>query len=67
MKPDSILKNWATLNAVLQDLSEKECEELLTNERNGQRRLQFLLRLYGRYNKLRSQRERNTLIKAAQL
>ena len=63
MKVDkSIIDTWETLNAKIKQLSEEEVEQLLKLERTGQRRTQFLLRLYGRYNTLRTVRERRELM-----
>lgn len=57
-----LLENWAALNASLMDLSEEQVETLLNEERSGQKRPAFLLRLYGRFNTLRTQRERRELL-----
>lgn len=56
------LQNWATLNNHVQTLDEATLTALLKQERKGQRRTQFLIRIYGRYNKLRTIRERNELL-----
>lgn len=53
-----ILDNWQTLQKHLHGLTEEECWKLLAEEKKGLRRTQFLLRLYGRANKLRGKRER---------
>lgn len=58
-----ILKTWVTLCEGIGDLTEKECWDALKREQKGQHRVQFLLRLYGRANKLRFQRERRELLK----
>ena len=60
--PATVLRSWQTLQAFLPSLSEKQCWELLEAERTGQRRFQFMLRLYGRANKLRGKREREDLL-----
>ena len=60
---DEALKNWASLNAALPNLSETQCWDLLDKEKSGAKRIQFLLRLYGRANKLRGRRERKYLFK----
>lgn len=57
-----ILENWKTLNDNIKQLSEEEIEQLLKLERKGERRTQFLLRLYGRYNTLRCVRERKEIL-----
>lgn len=59
---ESILENWATLNARIHECSEEECADLLARERLGKRRATFLLRLYGRFNTLRTTRERQELL-----
>ena len=56
------LENWIVLNKHVQKLSEETVYGLLQEESKGARRPQFLLRLYGRYNKLRSERERSELL-----
>lgn len=62
MKKINYLENWDTLNSYVQELTEEELKELLLEEKKGQKRLAFLIRIYGRYNKLRTIRERNELI-----
>lgn len=62
---EALLTNWNTLaNAgnKLNELSEEACWQLLALEKAGKNRLQFLLRIYGRANKLRTQRERQELV-----
>lgn len=58
-----VLTNSKTLNAVLKSLPERELGDLLAYERAHQARMTIMLRLYGRYNLLRSQRERANIIK----
>ncbi len=60
---EEVLKNWESLNRELPKLSEVQCWDLLTAERAGLCRTQFLLRIYGRGNKLRGKRERKDLFK----
>lgn len=62
-KNDEALSTWKSLNEELQkdEMTEEECLRLLNIERKGQRRLQFMLRLFGRYNKLRAERERREI------
>lgn len=63
MKVDvTILDNWQALNDGIRSLSEDHVKQLLELEKSGQRRTQFLLRLYGRYNTLRTVRERKELM-----
>lgn len=61
----SALDSWAALNTALQTATEKEAEAILNLERNTENRLAFLIRAYGRYNKLRTIRERNALARSA--
>lgn len=63
--PIDQLRNFRTLNAVLKCATEEECEILLTEEKQNERRHEFLVRIYGRMNKLRSTRERLELIQLA--
>lgn len=58
--PD-LLKNWHDLNAHIKELDEKQAWDLLEQEKNGKRRLGFLMRLYGRFNMMRTERERGEL------
>lgn len=58
----SLLDNWQVLNEKIKTLPEEQVEQLLNIERKGQRRAQFLLRIYGRYNTLRTIRERRELM-----
>lgn len=60
-KAEGALQNWQSLQEALPHLTEKQCWDLLETERAGHRRVQFLLRLYGRANKLRGKRERRNL------
>lgn len=57
MDANDILKDWATMNEHLMDLSENECRALLEKELKGQNRTSFLIRITGRINKLRARRE----------
>jgi hypothetical protein len=60
------IENWRVLNKKISKLSEKKCVELLSFERAaGNPRLMIMLRLYGRINKLRTQRERHELMQEA--
>lgn len=61
-EPQDLLQAWGTLNKEMQKITEEGCAELLKREKKGRRRLSFLLRIYGRFNKLRTQRERNELV-----
>lgn len=55
---EEALSNWSNLNKFLAMTTEDEANRLLQRERAQFARLQFLLRIYGTYNKLRTQRER---------
>jgi len=58
----SILDTWKSLNDGIQDLEEEQVKALLEYERDNLKRIQFLLRIYGRYNTLRTIRERKELV-----
>lgn len=60
--PLDALGNWFALNEFLREASEADCERLLKEEKRGQRRVQYLLRIHARYNKQRGQRERGELL-----
>lgn len=55
-------RTWKSLNEFLSAATEDQANALLQRERAGSRRLQFMIRCYGRYNKLRQERERKELI-----
>lgn len=55
------LESWVVLNENIGELSEDDCLKLLKKEQEGRRRVQFILRLYGRFNRLRVIRERELL------
>jgi len=59
------LESWATLNEFLRGAPEDIAQALLNLERGGKRRVQYLLRIHARYNKMRAQRERAELLKGA--
>lgn len=56
------LENWTNLNLALRSIDEAQAKKLLSKEREGKKRINFLLRIYGRYNRLRSDRERRELL-----
>lgn len=56
------LANWSVLNEHLQELDEETVLKLLKREMKGERRSQFLIRLYGRYNMERTKRERREVM-----
>lgn len=53
----SILANWRTVVAGLNTLSEREAKWCLEQELNGPCRKVVVERLYGRYNRMRTERE----------
>lgn len=57
--------NWRSLNSTINQLSEEEVLNLLTTERNGERRISMLQRLHQRYTALRAARERVEILKEA--
>ena len=57
-----LLNSWQILNKTIGKLTEEECAQLLELEKAGKRRAGFLMRLHGRFNVLRTQRERESLI-----
>ena len=62
-KPDNTpLSSWVAMNEALKTLSEEECWKLLKKEQAGRKRAQFVLRIHGRANKLRAERERRELL-----
>jgi hypothetical protein len=60
----SDLDSWDSLNKALKKIKEDPAWALLKEEKAGRKRPQFLLRIYGRANLLRSQRERKELLKS---
>lgn len=56
---------WKKLNDLLRSADEKACLKLLEQERGSRRRRQYLLRIHSRLNKVRADRERAALVKAA--
>lgn len=54
--------SWHELTEAVRAMSEKEALELLDREKNGDRRKSYMLRLYGRYNVTRAQRERAAIV-----
>ncbi len=56
------LENWAVLNDNIQQLDEATIKALIDKEKKGESRPQFLIRLHGRYNKLRAIREKKELL-----
>lgn len=53
--------SWRDLNAAMTQADEAACLSLLKEEKRGKRRLQYLLRIHSRLNKVRADRERAEL------
>lgn len=58
---EALLRSWQGLNAHIRELTEVQALSLLEMEKKGKRRLGFLMRLYGRFNTMRTIRERQEL------
>lgn len=56
-------RTWHELNNRLPDTTEEDCVWLIEQELQGRNRPRFLDRLYGRYAKLRDDRERRALLR----
>jgi len=59
------LKKWRELNRTMGLLSENEVQQLLDEELNGAKRVQFIIRYHQRVNALRVTRERIELLRRA--
>jgi hypothetical protein len=59
------LTTWRSINHTLSSKTEAEVLELLTQEREGQKRITILERLHQRYNTLRVARERIEIMREA--
>ncbi len=57
--------SWRKLNDQLSTMSEQQVLDLLTNEREGAKRVTVLERLHQRYTTLRAARERAEILKEA--
>lgn len=57
---------WSDLNDALRTADESKCWELLEIEKANGCRVPFLLRIFGKANKLRTERERSKLMSAQQ-
>ena len=55
------LASWVRLQEYITKSGEKDCLALFEAERTGKRRLQFLLRIHSRYNRVRAHRERDSI------
>lgn len=58
------LDSWANCNNFLRKAGEVKAAELLKREQGSKNRLQYLLRIHGRFNKMRGQRERSELLRS---
>jgi hypothetical protein len=58
------LDAWLPLQKFLSEATEQEVQTLIDHEVTTKKRFSILVRLHGRYNKLRFTRERAELIKA---
>jgi hypothetical protein len=56
------LRNWNNVNTLLRTATEKDVARMLQAERHGRCRLLYLLRIHGRLNVMRYQRERKELV-----
>lgn len=55
--------NWSSLQDILRDCnSEADAKTMLKKEMRGKRRVQHMLRIHGRLNKLRQEREREEIL-----
>lgn len=59
------MHTWRSLNKELALMPEQQVLDLLTQERQGEKRLSVLERLHQRYTALRSLRERQELLREA--
>ena len=57
--------SWRKLNDQLSTMTEAQVLDLLTNEREGAKRVTVLERLHQRYTTLRAARERAEILKEA--
>lgn len=61
-KFEKALASWGDCNEFLRNASEKDAATLLSKERAGRCRVQYVFRIYSRFNKMRAQRERAELL-----
>lgn len=59
---DPALMSWVSLNEALKEADLKRCVVLLSTEKNGRKRSQFLKRIHSRLNKVRADQERAELV-----
>jgi hypothetical protein len=60
-----VLRTWRTLVPAITTLSEAEAQRCIELESEGEQRRDFLMRLHGRYSRLRYERELHTLLRRA--
>ena len=58
---DELLSNWLELNKTLMILEEEEILALMEREKSQRARLRVMMRLYHRFSRLRSQREKREM------
>ena len=59
---EAALTNWETCNDFLRAATEDDASAMLAMEKSGKRRVQYLLRIYARFNRERARRERSELL-----
>ena len=58
-----LLDNWMGLNIAVKDMDEKESLALIVRERANRCRPNVILRLHGRYNRMRALREKTEFMR----
>ena len=58
-----LLDSWLDLNKVVSSMSEEESKALIDHEREHECRPAVIMRLHGRFNKLRGKRERQEMMR----
>ena len=61
----AVLNTWGGINHFLKYATENQATQLLILEQQGRRRLQYLLRIHARLNKMRGLRERSELLSSS--
>lgn len=59
---DDALANWRSMATLANKLSEDDLRKFLERERAGQARPTFMLKIYGRFAKVRAERERREFL-----
>ena len=57
-----VLSTWRNVIESITKLSEEEAAQAIEFEQNGARRKDIMLRLYGRYSRMRAERELKELL-----